>query len=78
MKKLLLVAGMLAAFVLGMCVPAFTQPDHPRIRAARRHLEEARGELEHAAHDYHGHRVKAIEHINHAIEECDRAMGFPD
>jgi hypothetical protein len=49
------------AFVLGMCVPAFTQPDHPRMRAAHKHLEEARGELQHAEHDYRGRRGKAIE-----------------
>ncbi|MGA2135218.1 MAG: hypothetical protein ABSH50_23270 [Bryobacteraceae bacterium] len=74
MKKLWMIAGMLAAFGIGMCVPAFTQMDHPRIRAAHKHLEEAREELKHAAHDYDGHRAKALEHVNHAIEECDRAM----
>jgi len=74
MKKLFIVAGMLVAFVLGMCVPAFTQPDHPRIREAHRHLEQAREELQHAEHDYRGHRARAIEFVNHAIEECDRAI----
>jgi hypothetical protein len=78
MKKLLIIAGMLGAFILGMCTPAFTQMDHPRIRAARGHLERAREELRNAAHDYRGHRVKAIEHVDKAIVECDRAMGFPD
>ena len=78
MKKLWIVAAIFAAFVLGMCTPAFTQPDHPRIRAARHHLEEAREELAHAEHDYHGHRVKAIEHVRAAIEQCDRALEFRD
>jgi hypothetical protein len=27
-----------------------------------------------AAHDYRGHRAKAIEHVNRAIAECDRAI----
>ena len=76
MKKLWIIAAMLGAFALGMCTPAFTQMDHPRIRAARRHLEEARMELQNAAHDYRGHRARALEHVNHAIEECDKAMGF--
>jgi len=74
MKKLWIIAAVLGAFVLGLCTPAFTQPDHPRIRAAHRHLEEARVELQDAAHEYRGHRAKALEHVNHAIEECDRAI----
>jgi hypothetical protein len=78
MKKLMIVVGMLAAFLLGMSTPAFTQRDHPRIRAAREHLQRAREELRGAAHDYRGHRGKAIEHVDRAIGECDRAMEIPD
>jgi hypothetical protein len=78
MKKLLIVAGMMGAFLLGMATPAFTQRDHPRVRAAREHLERAKQELRGAAHDYRGHRAKAIEHVERAIAECDRAIGFPD
>ena len=79
MKKLLMVVAIFGAFLLGVCVrPAFTQPDHPRIRAARRHLEEARVELRNAAHDYRGHRAKALEHADKAVEECDKALEFPD
>ena len=61
MKKLLIIAGMVGAFVLGVCTPAFTQADHPRIRAAHHHLEEARHELQDAARDYRGHRAKALD-----------------
>jgi hypothetical protein len=78
MRKLMIVAGMLGAFLLGMSTPAFTQRDHPRIRAAREHLEHAREELRAAAHDYRGHRAKALEHVDRAIGECDRAIEFPD
>ncbi len=74
MKKLMIVAGMLVAFILGMSTPAFTQRDHPRIRAARAALEHAKEELRGAAHDYRGHRAKAIEHVDRAIAECDRAI----
>jgi len=76
MKKLIIILGMLGAFILGMCTPAFTQLDHPRIRAARGHLERAREELRNAVPVYGGHRVKALEHVDKAIIECDRAMGF--
>ena len=47
---------------------------HPRIEAAIHHLEEAKHELEAAPEEFHGHRVKAIEHVNHALEECHKAL----
>lgn len=78
MKKLIIVTGMIGTFILGMATPAFTQRDHPRIRAARNFLERSREELQAAAHDYRGHRVKAIEHVNKAIAECDRALELPE
>jgi len=74
MKKLWIITAMLIAFGLGLSTPAFTQGDHPRIRAARRHLEEARMELQNATHEFRGHRAKALDHVNRAIEECDKAL----
>jgi len=47
---------------------------HPRIEAAIRHLEEAKHELEAAPEEFHGHRVKAIEHVNQALGECHKAL----
>ena len=47
---------------------------HPRIEAAIHHLEEAKRELEAAPEEFHGHRVKAIEHVNQALAECHRAL----
>jgi hypothetical protein len=49
---------------------------HPEIQAAIRHLREAKMNLEHAAHDFGGHRVKALEHVNQALEECNDALNF--
>jgi hypothetical protein len=37
-------------------------------------LEDAKRELEGVEGDFHGHRVKAIEHVNRALEECHRAL----
>lgn len=51
---------------------------HPRIRAAIKALEAARNDLQHAAHDFGGHRARALEVTNGAIEQlrlalaCDR------
>ena len=47
---------------------------HPRIVAAIRHLEQARGELEAAPSIFHGHREAAIKRVNEAIEECNKAL----
>jgi len=49
---------------------------HPEIDAAIEHLREAKRNLEIARHDFGGHRAKALEHVNHALEECDRALHF--
>jgi hypothetical protein len=48
--------------------PAFER--HPEIRAALDALHNAKAHLEHAAHDFHGHRVDAIR----AIDEADRQL----
>ncbi len=49
---------------------------HPEIRAAIRALENAKEHLEKGAHDFGGHRTKALEHINQALEECQKALNF--
>jgi hypothetical protein len=48
--------------------------DHPHIEAAMKALENAKHQLETAAHDFDGHRVKAIDHVNQALEECHAAL----
>ena len=48
--------------------PAFER--HPEIQAALDALHNAKYHLEHAAHDFHGHRVDAIR----AIDEADRQL----
>ncbi len=49
---------------------------HPEIRAALRALENAKHHLESAAHDFGGHRVKALEHTEQAIRECHEALEY--
>lgn len=50
---------------------------HPEIRAAMDALRQARGNLDHAAHDFGGHRVEAIKHIDAAMHELDACMKYP-
>jgi pyruvate kinase len=70
MKKKMM--GILAVTALMMAFtptsPAFER--HPEIRAALEALHNAKAHLEHAAHDFHGHRIDAIR----AIDEADRQL----
>ena len=51
---------------------------HPKIRQAINALQRARGDLQNAAHDFHGHRVEALESVDRALNQlrlaiaCDR------
>jgi len=43
--------------------------DNPEMHAAQEDLRRAKTELQSAGHDYDGHRRKAVEHVEHALEE---------
>jgi|HubBroStandDraft_6_1064221.scaffolds.fasta_scaffold11480_7 hypothetical protein len=66
MMGILVVAAFMLAFT--PTSPAFER--HPEIHAALDALHNAKDHLEHAAHDFHGHRVDAI----HAIDEAERQL----
>ena len=44
---------------------------HPHIDEALESMRAAKKHLESAEHDFGGHRVKAIEHLNQAIHEAE-------
>ena len=67
------IAVLILVAAMGVGV-AWTAERHPEIRAAQTHLMQAKARLEHASHDFAGHRVKAIEHINEALEELKLAL----
>ena len=50
---------------------------HPHIDEALESMRAAKKHLESAEHDFHGHRVKAIEHLNQAIHEAEICMSEP-
>ena len=52
------------------------QEPHPQIMAAIRSLEAARLHLQRAAHDFGGHRVKAIRATDAALVQLKRALEF--
>lgn len=49
---------------------------HPEIMAAIRSLEHAKEHLQHAAHDFQGHRVDAIRAIDAALEQLHTCMQY--
>lgn len=84
MKKTLCAILTAGALTFALSMPAISQDKdehmkgekHPEIRAAIHHLQEAKNNLEHAAHDFGGHRAKALEHVNEALRECNEALTF--
>jgi hypothetical protein len=58
-----------------VAAPAPVPPPHPRVHEAIEAMRNAKDHLEHAEGEFHGHRAKAIDHLNQAIheaEECER------
>jgi len=54
--------------------PAAMPEKHPHIDEALEHMRAAKHELEIAAHDFKGHRVKSLEHLNQAIEQAEMCL----
>ena len=57
-------------------VGGVAQEPHPQIMAAIRALEAARLHLQRAAHDFGGHRVKAIRAIDAALVQLKLALQY--
>ena len=55
--------------------PAVPEP-HPEIREALASLRRAKEHLEHAAHDFGGHRVEAIAATDNAIRQLELCLKF--
>jgi ABC-type proline/glycine betaine transport system permease subunit len=49
---------------------------HPAIRAAIRSLEAAKRDLQHAAHDFGGHRADALAAVDAAINQLRIALQY--
>ncbi len=56
--------------------PAAAPEPHPQIREAIASLRRAKAHLEHAAHDFGGHRVEAIRAIDDAIHQLDECLRY--
>jgi hypothetical protein len=56
--------------------PAAQREPHPEIREAIASLRRAKAHLEHAAHDFGGHRVEAIKATDEAIRHLQDCLKF--
>lgn len=55
---------------------AATPEPHPEIRGAIEALRNAKAHLEHADHDFGGHRVDAIHAVNEAIQQLQICLKY--
>jgi hypothetical protein len=69
-------AAVPAAAAQPAAAPAAVPQEHPEIREALRALRTAKDHLEHAAHDFGGHRVEAIRATDDAIRQLELCLKF--
>ena len=72
---LVLVLGIVVG---GNAIRSASAEKQPHMEKALAALREARDQLKLATPDKGGHRVKALEHTNAAIEEAEKGMAFDD
>jgi hypothetical protein len=56
--------------------PAAAREAHPEIREAIASLRRAKEHMEHAAHDFGGHRVEAIRATDAAIRQLEECLRY--
>ena len=70
-----------AAVVVAPASPAVAaptpMPPHPRVHEAIEAMRNAREHLAHAEGEFHGHREKALEHLDRAIHEAEECEHMP-
>jgi hypothetical protein len=74
-RSTLTAAGAAGLALVAGISSAHAEP-HPAIRGAIDSLERARNDLQHAAHDFGGHRVEAIGAIDRALEQLRLALKY--
>ena len=76
--RIVLVAALVAGFVLGAGTAVLSAERHPQIHAAMRALRNAENHLQRAAHVFGGHRAKALELVRAAQNELQQALAYAD
>ena len=73
MAKKVIIA-LVVGLLIGTAIGSWAAIRQPHMIAALDALKTARMELENAEHDKGGHRVKALEHVNKAIEQTKKGI----
>ena len=71
-----LLAGVTIAGVTTVTSIAEAEERHPEIHRAIAALQRAKEYMEHAAHDFGGHRAAALEDCEHAVRQLQLALQF--
>ena len=77
MKKLAVILALAIVFPFAMTNRAVAEPKrehHPEIHKAIASLEAAKHYMEHADHDFHGHRAEALRATEDAIRQLRLAV----
>jgi hypothetical protein len=74
--RLLAAAVVLLALAFPVTTPANPPERHPEIRAAMASLRRAKEYMEHADHDFGGHRVEAIRATDEAMRQLDLCLKY--
>ena len=69
-------AALPAASPQPAAAPAAVPEPHPEIREAIESLRRARNHLDHAAHDFGGHRVEAIKAIDESLRQLQDCLKY--
>jgi len=77
LKTLAICAVVVGAFCFGKSFNTAAE-EYPELMAAKNHLTQGKTNLQKAASDFDGHRVKAIEHLDKAINEINLAVEYAD
>ena len=78
MKRRLATIALTVALTLAASEAYHVLADQPHMEAALRHLQEAKKELEMAERDKGGHRGKALELTQSAIEEVRAGIEYAE
>lgn len=73
-RSLLVTAAFAGLTLLGLGASRAAAEEHPRLHAALYEMRHARTELKEAKHDFGGHRAKALEALDEAISQIDKAL----
>jgi hypothetical protein len=75
-RRTILAAAAIGSVALSATLASAAPERHPEIRKAIGALQRAKNDLEHADHDFGGHRKEALEAVNRAIEQLRMALQF--